>query len=363
MAANEGQEKTEDATSKKLEDSRKEGQVAKSQEFGSFAVFSGGLFILYAFKGFISDQIGGMSTYIFSSLDVLTINSSLIQLYFMKAFAFFAITTAPILLGLMVIGFVANVGQIGFKISFKALKPKASKFNPISGIKRIFFSSRSLVEVAKSLAKLFIIGLFTYNVLKDMVKESVELVDKSIIEITMFMIDSSVTLIWKLTLVFAVIAAIDFIFQKYKHKKDLKMSKQEVKDENKQQEGDPEVKARIKSIQFETARKRMMQDVPKADVVITNPTHFAVALKYDPEKFAAPKVVAKGMDTLAQKIKQVAIENGVPLHEDVQLARALYKVADVGDEIPTELFQAVAQILAQIFKARSTSKSIIWWWV
>lgn len=359
MAANEGQEKTEDATSKKLTDSREEGQVAKSQEMSSFAVFSGGLFILYIFKGFISDQIGGMTTYIFQSLDVLTININLIQLYFLKAFGFFILTMAPILLGLMVIGFGVNVGQIGLKFSLKALKPKASKFNPISGIKRIFFSSRSLVEVAKSLAKLFVIGFFTYRVLDNMVKESVELVDRSIPEITIFMIDSSVTLIWKLTMVFAVIAIADFIFQKFKHKKDLKMSKQEVKDENKQQEGDPEVKARIKSIQFETARKRMMQDVPNADVVITNPTHFAVALKYDPEKNAAPKVVAKGMDTLAQRIKQIAIENGVPLHENVELARALYKVADVGDDIPTELFQAVAQILAQIFRSRNSAKSIV----
>ena len=359
MAANEGQEKTEDATSKKLSDSREEGQVAKSQEMSSFAVFSGGLFILYVFQGFISDQIGGMTTYIFNSLDQLTLNVNIVQLYFLKAFGFFTLTMAPLLLGLMVIGFVSNVGQIGLKFSLKALKPKASKFNPLSGIKRIFFSSRSLVEVSKSLAKLFVIGFFTYKVLDDMFKESTQLVDRSIVEITTFMIDSSITLIWKLALVFAVIAIIDFIFQKYKHKKDLKMSKQEVKDEGKQTDGDPEVKARIKSIQFETARKRMMQDVPNADVVITNPTHFAVALKYDPEKFAAPKVVAKGMDTLAQRIKQIAVENGIPLHEDVQLARALYKVADVGDEIPAELFQAVAQILAQIFKAKSSTKGII----
>ena len=359
MANNEGQEKTEDATSKKLSDTRDEGQVAKSQEMSSFLIFSGGFFILFAFKGFISDQIGGMAKYVFSSLDVLTLNQNIVQLYFLKAAEFFALTTAPIFLGLMAIGFVSNVGQIGFKISLKAMKPKASKFNIGKGIKRIFFSSRSLVEVSKSLAKLFVIGLFTYWVLDDLIQEAVMLIDHSIAEIVMFMIDSAMILIWKLALVFAVIAAMDFIFQKYKHKKELKMSKQEVKDENKQTEGDPEVKARIKAIQFETARKRMMQDVPNADVVITNPTHYAIAIKYEPEKNAAPKVVAKGVDTLAQKIKEVAVENGVPLHENRELARALYKIADIGDEIPTELFQAVAQILAHIFKQRASKKSIV----
>jgi len=359
MANNEGQEKTEEATSKKLSDSREEGQVAKSQEMSSFAVFSGGLFILFAFKDFMANQIGGMTKYIFNSLDVLTLNMNIVQLYFLKALGFFALTMAPVLVGLMAIGFVSNVGQIGFKISLKALKPKMSKFNPISGIKRIFFSSRSLVEVLKSLAKLFVIGLFTYWVLEDIIKDSVLLIDHSIVKIVEFMVDSAVILVWKLALVFAVIAIADFIFQKYKHKKDLMMSKQEVKDEAKQTDGDPEVKARIKAIQFETAKKRMMQDVPTADVVITNPTHFAIAIKYEPQKDAAPFVVAKGMDSLAQRIKKIATENGVPLHENRELARALYKVADVGDQIPAELFQAVAQILAYIFNLRSSKKSIV----
>lgn len=359
MAANEGQEKTEDATSKKLEDSRNEGQVAKSQELGSFAIFSAGFFILFASKSFISDQIGGLTRYIFSSLDVLTINMDIIQLYFLKALSFFALTTAPVLLGLMAVGFVSNVGQIGFKISLKALKPKMSKFNILKGMQRLFFSSRSLVEVGKSLAKLFVIGLFTYWVLEDLIKDAVLLIDHSVAEIVNFMIESASTLIWKLALVFAVIAAADFVFQKSKHKKDLKMSKQEIKDEGKQTDGDPEVKARIKSIQLETARKRMMQDIPTADVVITNPTHYAIAIKYDSENGSAPKVVAKGVDSLAQRIKKVATESGVPLHEDRLLARTLYKIADVGDEIPEELFQAVAQILAHIFNLRNSRKKSI----
>ncbi len=359
MASSEGQEKTEQPTSKKLNDSREEGQVAKSQEMSSFAVFSGGFFILFFFKSFLAEQIGDMAKYIFNSLDILTLNINIIQVYFLKAMGFFVITMSPVLLGLVVVGFVSNVGQIGFKVSLKALKPKMSKFNILKGIQRIFFSSRSLVEVSKSLAKLLVIGLFTYWVLDDLIKDAVLLIDHSVQEIVVFMIESSIDLIWQLALVFAVIAAADFIFQRYKHNKDLMMSKQEIKDESKQTDGDPEVKARIKSIQFESARKRMMQDVPNADVVITNPTHFAIALKYDPLTSGAPKVLAKGMDSLAQKIKQIATENGVPLHENRELARALYKVTDVGDEIPAELFQAVAQILAHIFKLRSSRKSIV----
>jgi flagellar biosynthetic protein FlhB len=359
MANNEGQEKTEQPTSKKMSDSRDEGQVAKSQEMSSFAIFGGGFFILFFFRSFLANQIGDMSIYIFNSLDILTLNINIIQAYFLKAMGFFVLTMSPVLLGLVIIGFASNVGQIGFKISLKALKPKMSKFNILKGIKRIFFSSRSLVEVSKSLAKLFVIGIFTYWVLDDLIKEAVLLIDHSVEEIVVFMIESSIDLIWQLAMVFAVIAAADFIFQRYKHNKDLMMSKQEIKDENKQTDGDPEVKARIKAIQFESARKRMMQDVPEADVVITNPTHYAIALKYDPQKNGAPKVLAKGVDTLAQRIKAIATENGVPLHEDRQLARALYKVADVGEEIPAELFQAVAQILAHIFKLRSTRKSIV----
>lgn len=359
MANNEGQEKTEQPTSKKLSDSRDEGQVAKSQELGSFAIFSGGFFILFFFKSFFASQIGDMTIYIFNSLDILTLNINIIQAYFLKAMGFFVLTMSPVLLGLVVIGFASNVGQVGFKVSLKALKPKMSKFNVLKGIQRIFFSSRSLVEVSKSLAKLFVIGIFTYWVLDDLIREAVLLIDHSIEEIVLFMVESALDLVWQIAIVFAVIAAADFLFQRYKHNKDLMMSKQEIKDESKQTDGDPEVKARIKSIQFESARKRMMQDIPNADVVITNPTHYAIALQYDPLKNNAPKVLAKGVDNLAQRIKQIATENGVPLHEDRPLARALYKVADVGDEIPAELFQAVAQILAHIFKLRSSRKSIV----
>ena len=173
------------------------------------------------------------------------------------------------------------------------------------------------------------------------------------------MVDAAWELLWKISLLYIIIAAVDFIFQKKKFKKDMMMSKQEVKEENRQNEGDPQIKARIKKLQYQAARNRMMQSVPKADVVITNPTHYAVALKYDASKNAAPKVLAKGVDDLARKIKEVARENNIPVHEDRELARALYRICDIGDEIPSTLFKAVAQVLAYIYQIKNNKKKSI----
>jgi flagellar biosynthetic protein FlhB len=243
----------------------------------------------------------------------------------------------------------------------KALTPKFSKMNPISNVKRLFFSSKSLVELLKSLTKLFIIGLFSYNVLLDFSLDATRLVALSISEILSFMVEAAYTLIWKIVLVFAIIATVDFVFQKFKFMKDMKMTKREVKDESKSTEGDPLIKSRIRKIQYAIARNRMMKDVPKADVIITNPTHVAVALKYDMQKDAAPKVVAKGMDLVAFRIKELAKKNNVPIHEDRVLARALYNLCDIGDRIPPDLFKAVAKILAYIFqlKRQKQKKQIV----
>ena len=233
---------------------------------------------------------------------------------------------------------------------------------PSRGLKNKFFSVSSLVELVKSIFKLLIIGGFSYWVLSDAVEQALGLVDYSVGEIVMFMIETSVDFLWKVATVFAVLAAADFAFQKMKHKKDMMMTKYEVKEENKQTDGDPQIKARIKGKQIAMARSRMIKDIPKADVVITNPTHFAVALKYDMGNKSAPVVVAKGMDYLAQKIKEIAREHNVPIHEDVELARTLYRMCDVGDEIPEKLFKAVAKVLAYVFNLKNNKgrkKSII----
>ncbi|MGE5681938.1 MAG: flagellar biosynthesis protein FlhB [Bacillota bacterium] len=356
MAEVDGQEKTEQASGKKLSDSRNKGQVAKSIEINSFAVFTTGLLLVFMTQKFLGSRIGGLSLFVFSDLDKLQLDKELVVEYAYKGLAFFITTLSPVLIGLVIISVIASYGQVGFKFSTEALTPKFSKLNPLSNIKAIFFSSRSLVEVGKSLLKLGIIGAFTYWVLKDFVITAVGLVDYSIDEIVKFMIEASYSLLLKISLVYAAMAIGDFAYQRFKFKREMMMTKQEVKEENRQSEGDPQIKGKIKSMQLKAARARMMKDIPQADVVITNPTHFAIALKYDMANDQAPKVIAKGMDELAQRIKKIALENGVPLHEDRELARALYKVCEVGDQIPADLFKAVAQILAYIYKLKNEKK-------
>ena len=360
MAENEGQEKTEQPTGKKLQDAREKGQVAKSQEINSFAIFTFGLLLIFATRQFMGDLLSELAITVFSQLDTLTISIDLIQSFATKGFYKYVLILFPIFLGLVIIAIGASASQVGIKMSLKAMEPKFSKLNPIKGIKEKFFSSRSFVEAAKSIVKLIIIGIFIYSVLNKFFFESVSLVNYTVPEIVDFMLDYAIAFLWQISLAFAVIAIADFIFQKYKFKKDMMMTKQEVKEEGKQTEGSPEIKSRIKKEQFLAAKKRMMAEVPNADVVITNPTHFAVALKYDMDREAAPKVVAKGVDTLAQRIKAIAAENNVPIHENKVLARALYKHCDVGETIPEKLFHAVAQILAFIYQAKDKkSKSIV----
>jgi len=354
--AEQEQEKTEQPTQKKLDESREHGQVSKSNEIISFAVFTTGLFSILIFKNYIGGNIAELTRNIFGSLDTLQLNINIIQIYFIKSALFLIVTLFPILIAIMVVSVVANVGQIGFRMSMKALEPKMSKFNPISGIKRIFFSSHSLMEIIKSITKLAIVGGFTYFILNDLILQSMNLSEYTIESITSRMIDYSLTLVIKVALVYAVLAAVDFIFQRFKFKKEMMMTRHEVKEENKQAEGDPLVKSKIRSLQYEMARRRMMQDVPKADVVITNPTHYAIAIKYEAGKDSAPKVLAKGVDEVAQRIKKIAVDNKIPLYEDRPLARALYKLCEVGDSIPEKLFHAVAKILAYIYNLKKTRK-------
>ncbi len=356
MAEADGQEKTEQATGKKLGDARDRGEVAKSMEINSLAVFGSGLTMIYLTKSFLGEQLSTFSTDIFRNIATMKLNANLVQEYMINWALILFTLLGPVLLAIVVISIISNVSQVGFKFTSKAMKPTLGKFNPISGIKRILFSPRSLLEILKSIVKLTIIVLFAYYVIEGMIPDTIGLVNLSLEDTVEFMLNSAFTMIWKIVLFFSVIAAADFIYQKMKFKKEMMMTKVEVKEENKQTEGDPHVKSKQRQKMFQTARRRMMKDVPTADVVITNPTHFAIALKYDLQKDGAPKVVAKGTDELAQRIKKIATENNVPLYEDRELARALYKACDIGDEIPANLFKAVAQILAYIFSMRKMKK-------
>ena len=356
MAEVDGQEKSEQATGKRLNDSRDEGKVSKSAEVNSLAIFTTGLLMVFLTQGYIGSRLSEFTIKIFKSLDNLNVNRDFLQNFSKECLFFFLATIAPIFGALVAVALIVNIVQVGFKVTFKAITPKFSKFNPLTGLKRIFVPTHSFVEVAKSLIKLVIIGSFTYGVLSELVLKASMLAELTIPEVISYMIQAAYTLLWRITLVYALIAAVDLIHQKFKFKKQLMMTKQEVKEEHKQTEGDPQIKARIRKVQFQSAKNRMMKSVPKADVVITNPTHYAVALRYDLNKDSAPRVLAKGVDELAQRIKALAAENGVPIHEDRELARALYKYCNIGDQIPANLFKAVAQILAYIYKLKNTKK-------
>lgn len=356
MAEVDGQEKTEQATDKKIQETREKGQVARSSEVNSFAIFSSGLLLLLLTQKHIGDNTAELSRSIFKNLDKLELNTEIIKTYLNQGLMFYIDTLGPLFVGLVFISIAASYAQVGFRLSPKALMPNFAKFNVLSNIKGKFFSTTSLVELAKSLVKLIVIGLFTYWVLKDLVLNAISIVEFSVEEILSFMVDSAYSLLWKVTAIYALIAATDFLYQKFKFRNELMMTKQEVRDEGKQTDGDPLVKGKIRSLQLAMAKSRMMKELPTADVVITNPTHFAVALKYDIGKSGAPKVIAKGVDELAQKIKKIAVENNIPLHEDRELARALYKLCDIGDEIPKNLFKAVAQILAYVYNLKNSKK-------
>jgi len=259
----------------------------------------------------------------------------------------------PLFAGVYVVALLSNVAQVGFAISWKAVEPKFSKLNPINGFKQKF-SSRAVVEMVKNLVKIGVISLVAYYAIKGDLDNITRLYDNSIGQILLFMLKISFWIFIKVCLIMMVVALLDYAYQKWKFLEDQKMTKKEVKDETKQTEGDPIVKSRIRQLQHEAARKRMMADVPKADVVVTNPTRLAVALKYDGKTMDAPRVVAKGAGAVAKNIRKIARENNVPLVEDKQLARNLYSHVDIGGEVPIEYYQAVAELLAYVYKLKNS---------
>lgn len=354
----EGGEKTEPATAKKLKDARDEGKVAKSRELNSafdlivlflclktFVSFVGGKFIdifSYIYENmpdFVKINEGGLSVQAAAGLIAsVTLKSLIIMLPFM-AFGF-------------VVTLLVSIVQVGWKVSTKPMKPELSKLNPLNGFKRIF-SKDSLFELVKSILKIVIIIYIAYTSIKDNANDLFALYDLGLNQAVALVGTLIINTGIKISIVYLVIGLADFIYQKHKFNEDMKMTKQEVKDEYKNTEGDPQIKGRQRRKMQEVSQKRMMQDVPKADVVITNPTHFAVALKYEAEVSSAPVVLAKGEDYLAQKIKEVARENKIEIVENKPLARMLYHNVDVGAEIPPELYQAVAEVLAAVYKAKN----------
>ena len=353
MAEQQGQEKTEAPTEKKRRESREEGQVAFSRELPSAALLAGILLTLIATSPLILDAFREMTTQIFremSKVDELSIDSlyDLSGEIFSTLFPAFAPFTAIIVL----VGILASVLQVGVQITLKAIAPKFNKISPLTGLKRLF-STQSLADFLKSMAKLIIVGIVGYITYMDKITELNGLsvaTPEAILEYN-FTVVAEVS--GKIVLALVAIAIFDYLYQRWHHEKQLMMTKQEVKEETKQTEGDPQLKARIRQIQREMSNARMMQEVPKADALIVNPTHFSVAILYDRDVMEAPEVTAKGTDHMALRMRTVARENSVPILERPELARDLYANVEIGESIPERFYKAIAEILAFVYRLRS----------
>ena len=350
MASDSSQDKTEQPTGKKLADARNKGNVAQSREVPSVLILSGGLGVLYFGGSWMIGRMASVMRGIYQQAGGFNMLPETMHTLFWELFTTSAVILIPLMLVVMTLGVVGNVAQFGFLITGEKLTPDLKKLNPVSGIKKLF-SLRSVVELGKSIIKLIIIGGVGYAVIHRYLDQIPGLMQLSVSGILNFIGQVSFQLCLYTCMVLFLMAIADFSYSKWQHTRDLKMTKQEVKDENKQQEGDPAVKARIRSVQREMARRRMMEAVPDATVVITNPTHLAIAIKYE-DGMHAPQVIAKGAGFVAQKIKDLAAENDIPLMENKPLARTLFKSTEIGDYIPAELYRAVAEILAYVYRLK-----------
>ncbi|MBL6959370.1 MAG: flagellar biosynthesis protein FlhB [Rhodospirillales bacterium] len=351
MAEEDESQKTEDPTSKKLSKARSKGQAAISQEIKSWGIILAGAMGMILLAPGIMHDVSHIATKFIISPHAIAADFKHLRFVIAEVLLDLGIILWPFLLLLMVVALAGNVGQIGFMWATEKIKPDVSKISIVNGAKRLV-SMRAIVEFLKGILKLIVVAIVAFGlampILHDLqVLPFFELTD-SLNRIYII----AIRLMLGTVAVMTAVAILDFIYQKYAFTKQMKMSKQEVKDENKQSEGDPQIKARIRKLRVERAQQRMMAAVPEADVVVTNPTHYAVALKYDMQTMPAPKLVAKGVDSLAQRIREVAEDNDVPILENPPLARALYAAVELDDEIPPEHYKAVAEVIGYVMRLR-----------
>lgn len=346
------EEKTEKASPKRKKDEREKGNVFKSQEVtvavSLIATFYG---IKLLLPMTLSQIQMGLEDYIGRSATITQLSYPTLRELFLSSFLYYAIAALPILLITGFVAFLVTMAQTRLLVSFKSMQPKAERISLLKGIKRMF-SLKGVIELLKSLIKIVIIGYIIWNAMKDQIPLLSRLMGNDPRQAMGLTGDIILSTAQSVAIAFAFVAAADYFYQWWDYEKNLRMSKQEVKEEYKQTEGDPQIKGKIKEKQQQAARKRMMQNVPSADVVIRNPTHFAVALKYQPSKNRAPMVVAKGMDRVALKIIEVAQQNQVTVIENKPLARGLYDAVELDQEIPENYYQAVAEVLAFVYRLK-----------
>lgn len=344
-------EKTERGTPKKRSDAREKGQVAKSPEIASAFILVATISVMMALGPFFHEKIFALFGDIFRRQLSMEVTDANVMGLFASYTVQMLLILAPILIVTLLVALAANYVQIGWLFTAKPLQPKFSKLNPLTGLKNIF-GLRSVMEFLKSSLKLIIVGVIVYLIIWGEREKIMSLAYVPIEQTLSYVAGLMVRVGLLVGVALAILAFGDYFYQKYEYEKSLKMSKQDIKDEHKNSEGDPFIKGKIKEKQRRMAMMRMMQEVPKADVIITNPTHFAVALQYDASRMDAPRIIAKGQDYMALRIRQIAKDNGVITMENKPLARALFQQAEIGDTVPADLFQAVAEVLAYVYRLK-----------
>lgn len=346
-------EKTEKPTPKKRRDAREEGQVLQSREVTAAFILLASFLLLKVYGKYFIKFLTEYMVNVYKAIEDVEINfyENNLMIEFTKTITFFIGLVAPMLLVAFIAALMINYLQVGFLFTTKPLKIQLNRINPIEGFKRLF-SKRALMELLKSNLKILFIGYAAYSFIK---KNILKIMGLSRLEPTIILKNfASLTFSFaiRIVIVLIVLAFIDYLFQWREHEKNLMMTKHEVKEEYKQTEGDPLVKSKIREKQRRIAMSRMIQEVPKADVIITNPNHIAIAIKYDKDLYEAPYILAKGIDIIAENIKKVGMDNSVPIVENKPLARTLYDTVDIGDIIPEELYEAVAEVLAYVYSLK-----------
>lgn len=347
--ADSAQDKTEAPTPRRRQEARDKGAVARSADLGASVVLLAGLIGLYYLAQPIVGRLLEIMRYCLGNPDPSLLVPESMQSLSVNAIVSVGLVVLPLLLILVVAALLIQVTQVGWHPTTKPMMPSLSRLNPLSGVKR-FASVRHVMLFLMSLAKMIVVGVVAYLTLRDRYALVISAAGLHHWGIVTLMAELLFSLAVRLSIVLLLLGILDFAYQWYKHERDLKMTKQEVKDEMKSMEGDPKIKSKRREMQIQLAIQRMRSAVPKADVVVTNPTEFAVALKYDEKTMAAPKVVAKGQGYMAMQIRRIAIENSVPIIERPPLARALYKMVEIGQEVPPQFYQAVAEILAYVYE-------------
>jgi len=346
-------EKTEKATPKKRKDARDKGQVFKSQELSSAIILLTLFVVLRLSFPFMFEQLQNMFVRFMQVVPPYDEIYSLAGLNILGVEVFFwiGIISAPVVLFALVSGLAISYGQVGFLFTAEPLLPQLNRLNPMEGFKRMF-SLRTFTELVKSLIKVALVSIISYQEYMTVTRNLPALLDKDVFQGATFIGESLFNLSIRVGIALLILSVLDYIYQWWEYEKNLKMSKQDIKDEYKQMEGDPQIRSKIKEKQRQLGLSRMMQQVPLADVIITNPTHYAVALKYEPGLNEAPVVMAKGADLVALRIRKVAEENKIAIVENPQLARVIFSTTEIGQMIPAEMFQAVAEVLAYVFSLR-----------